>query len=184
MGLAAPLLTEVARQWGRSSGSGREALRRVLLAAGDADEPVKAAYRYNPRREAHDLGGVLVAAVIEAMSRVFDRKTKRLRRLGATPHAPQNDLLALLASEAQKIAKEFLSILIRAVDYCPPVDIRFGDFLRAMITADNVTVPEDPWGYAKRSSGPSAATACAWTTSPTCPRSPCCGSHPSGRCRQ
>ena len=147
MGLAAPLLTEVARQWGRSSGSGREALRRVLLAAGDADEPVKAAYRYNPRREAHDLGGVLVAAVIEAMSRVFDRKTKRLRRLGATPHAPQNDLLSLLASEAQKIAKEFLSILIRAVDYCPPVDIRFGDFLRAMITADNVTVPEDPWGY-------------------------------------
>ena len=147
MGLAAPLLTEVARQWGRSSGSGREALRRVLLDAGDADEPVKTAYRYNPRREAHDLGGVLVAAVIEAMSRVFDRKKKRLRRLGAAPHAPQNDLLSLLASEAQKIAKEFLNILIRAVDYCPPVDIRFGDFLRAVITADNLTVPEDPSGY-------------------------------------
>jgi hypothetical protein len=30
---------------------------------------------------------------------------------------------------------------------CPPVDLRFGDFLRAMITADHDLVPDDPFGY-------------------------------------
>jgi hypothetical protein len=36
---------------------------------------------------------------------------------------------------------------IRALDYCPPVDISFGDYLRAMITADTDLVPNDEWGY-------------------------------------
>lgn len=36
---------------------------------------------------------------------------------------------------------------IRAIDYCPPVDISFGDYLRAVITADRDLVPDDPWGY-------------------------------------
>jgi hypothetical protein len=33
------------------------------------------------------------------------------------------------------------------VDYCPPVDIAFGEYLRAVITADKDLVPDDPWGY-------------------------------------
>jgi hypothetical protein len=36
---------------------------------------------------------------------------------------------------------------IRALDYCPPVDITFGDYLRGLITADFDLVPEDPRGY-------------------------------------
>jgi len=36
---------------------------------------------------------------------------------------------------------------IRALDYCPPVDITFGDFLRALVTADKDLVPDDPQGY-------------------------------------
>jgi hypothetical protein len=36
---------------------------------------------------------------------------------------------------------------IRALDYCPPVDITFGDYLRAIITADSDLVPEDDHGY-------------------------------------
>jgi hypothetical protein len=38
-------------------------------------------------------------------------------------------------------------ICIRALDYCPPVDLDFGDYLRALITADHDLVPSDPWGY-------------------------------------
>jgi hypothetical protein len=147
LGLGAPLLTQMARQWGRSDGDGQTPLRQVLLRAGDPETLVKASDRYGARKEEHELGAVLVAAVIEAMSRIYERKTARLRRLADAPHAPRADALALLASEAQKLAREFLSILIRAVDYCPPVDVRFGDYLRAMITADEMTVPEDPWGY-------------------------------------
>ena len=36
---------------------------------------------------------------------------------------------------------------LRALDYCPPVDVQFGDFLRALITADHDLVPDDPYGY-------------------------------------
>ena len=36
---------------------------------------------------------------------------------------------------------------IRALDYCPPVDITFGEYLRALITADADLVPDDDRGY-------------------------------------
>ena len=35
---------------------------------------------------------------------------------------------------------------IRAFDYLPPVDVTFGDFLRAVVTADRELSPEDPTG--------------------------------------
>ena len=38
-------------------------------------------------------------------------------------------------------------ICIRALDYCPPNDITFGDYLRALITADLDIAPEDETGY-------------------------------------
>jgi hypothetical protein len=40
-----------------------------------------------------------------------------------------------------------LNICIRALDYCPPVDIMFGEYLRALITADYDLVPYDRLGY-------------------------------------
>ena len=36
---------------------------------------------------------------------------------------------------------------IRALDYMPPVDITFGDYLRALITADLDLVVDDKYGY-------------------------------------
>ena len=52
-----------------------------------------------------------------------------------------------MAEEASVLARQFLAICIRAIDYCPPVDIEFGEFLRAVITADRDLVPDDPWDY-------------------------------------
>ena len=36
---------------------------------------------------------------------------------------------------------------IRAIDYCPPVGITFGDYLRAIVTADHDLNPDDVYGY-------------------------------------
>src|SRR4030095_15814372 len=36
---------------------------------------------------------------------------------------------------------------IRAIDYCPPVNITFGDFLRAVVTADLEFAPRDQSGF-------------------------------------
>jgi len=38
-----------------------------------------------------------------------------------------------------------LDLCIRAFDYLPPVDVTFGDFLRALVTADTELNPDDPF---------------------------------------
>jgi hypothetical protein len=108
---------------------------------------VKKEDRYDSRKEMHDLGAVLVAAVFEAISRVFDRKTKTVRKIAALAPGARDHLIQLLTREARDLAGQFLNIIIRAIDYCPPMDLTFGEFLRAIVTADYVTVPEDPYGY-------------------------------------
>ena len=145
--LSSRLLTDLARQWGQATGDGRAALRTALVDAGGPDEPVPEKYHYDRQREAHDRGAVLVAAVFDAFRWIFATKTAAVRRLAE--HAPgrPRELVELLAASACRIAGQFLNILIRAVDYCPPVDITFGEFLRAIITADFDLVPEDTWGY-------------------------------------
>ena len=45
------------------------------------------------------------------------------------------------------MASQFLSICIRAINYCPPFDLRFGEYLRAIVTADFDLVQDDPFGY-------------------------------------
>jgi hypothetical protein len=108
---------------------------------------------FDDKMEIHELGSVLVVAVFEAFINVFRRKTERLLRLatGGTGRLPSGDipldLQAALAEKASKLASQFLTMCIRAIDYCPPVDISFGDYLRAVITADRDLVPDDPWGY-------------------------------------
>src|SRR5262249_32730884 len=57
------------------------------------------------------------------------------------------DLVHRFAQEASDLASQFLLMCVRALDYCPPVDLNFGDYLRALITADSDLVPSDPWGY-------------------------------------
>ena len=52
-----------------------------------------------------------------------------------------------LVAEVCRLASQFLTICIRAVDFCPPVNLLFGDYLRAIITADQDLIPDDDWAY-------------------------------------
>src|SRR6202035_4583758 len=56
------------------------------------------------------------------------------------------DLVKRLSQEARDIADKLVLICIRALDYCPPVDLSFGDYLRALITADMEHNPADEDG--------------------------------------
>jgi hypothetical protein len=108
---------------------------------------------YGNATEPHGRGAVLVAAVFDAFLDIYRRRGADLIRLatsgtGVLPEGEiPNDLVNRLAQEASKIAEHVLNICIRALDYCPPVDLRFGEYLRALITADRDLVPEDRWGY-------------------------------------
>jgi hypothetical protein len=148
----AEALTSLARQFGYTAGdSSPDMVARPLRSA--IDDPQSPRQYSKDIKEPHDLGSVLVSAVFAAFRTVFERKTRRYVRIatGGTGVLQEGeippDLLSVLAEEASKLAGQFLKICIRAIDYCPPVDLTFGEFLRAVITADRDLVPDDPWNY-------------------------------------
>ncbi len=137
----ASYLYEIAQQFGRSDG---------------VDRPLRSALsdrKYDRRLECHDMGELLLATVFDAFCTVYRRKTQRYIRLatggaGVLPAgALHPGLVDVLVDKAARLAEQFLSIAIRAVDYCPPVDLHLGEYLQAMLTADREMVLDDTWGY-------------------------------------
>jgi hypothetical protein len=115
-----------------------------------SDTPV----RFDHDLDTYKMGTVLLSAILEALFTVYKRKAEPLFRLatggsGLIPAgaALSTDLTEQLAHLASRLASHFLSVCIRAIDYCPPIGIDFGEYLRALITADFELVPDDPWGY-------------------------------------
>ena len=140
----AAVLTGIAEQLGETT-IGKTAVREAFDLTADG-LPKR---RYDEDLEPHSRGSVLVSAVFEAFTTVFKRKVQPYIGLATNgsgilpPGEVPSGLLELLAKSASRLARQFLSICIRAIDYCPPVDLRFGDYLRAMITADRELVPDD-----------------------------------------
>ena len=146
------LLTGLAEQYGRATGR-NGALRYALetiAAEGQDGAPAKVA-TLTDTTEPHERGGILVAAVFDAFVTIYERRTADLFRLArgelAEGGALSPDLVARLASEAAKAADHVLRMCVRALDYLPPMDTRFGEYLRAIITADNDLVADDPLRY-------------------------------------
>ena len=141
----APLLTDLAQQFGQTTAAGA-ALRTVRDLKADVAYP-------GEDDEPHALGSILVTAVFEAFMTVYKRKTARYISLATNgtgilpPGNLPHDLQQLLTDTAVRLARQFMTMCIRAIDYCPPIDLTFGEFLRAVITADLDLVPADPWGY-------------------------------------
>jgi hypothetical protein len=148
------LLGELARQFGAAS-RGYGALRDAIGHWEDGRWVPNKPSRddYANATEAHDRGAVLVAAVFDAFLQIYRARTADLVRLatGGTGVLPEGsipaDLVDRLAREAAKVAEQVLMMCIRALDYCPPVDMTFGDYLRALITADRDIVPDDRRAY-------------------------------------
>ena len=89
-------------------------------------------------QEEHRRGEILVAAMLRAFLRVF---RTRLESLGRDS---RGKLPAMrIAEEGSDIAGRLLTLTIRALDYLPPTDLEFGDFLSALITSDLEIRPDD-----------------------------------------
>ncbi len=139
------LLASLAQQFGEATGRSR-ALRSAI-----GVDP--ATTNYANTTEPHSRGSILVAAVFDAFLSIYQRRIDDLLRIATAgtgilrPGAIHPDLVSRLAGEAAKSAGHVLHICIRALDYCPPVDITFADYLRALITADADLVANDTYGY-------------------------------------
>ncbi len=150
------LLGQLAQQFGKAIGQ-YGALRDAI---GEFDEKEQ---KWKPRQpdptdyqtelEPHARGAILVAAVFEAFLSIYKCRIADLLRIASngtgilTPGELHPDLVNRLADEASKAAQHVLNMCIRALDYCPPVDVTFGDYLRAIITADRDLFAEDELGY-------------------------------------
>ena len=101
-------------------------------------EPSESYYSDPEYFQSHKRGEILVAAVMNAMLRIL---YKRIESLGT--RKPGKVDRYRVTEDIAKIADILLTICIRAIDYCPPVDIQFGDFLSALLTADKELYPDD-----------------------------------------
>ncbi|MBW8876966.1 MAG: hypothetical protein JF614_18530 [Acidobacteria bacterium] len=150
------LLGQLAQQFGEAIGQ-YGALRDAL---GEVDKVTKQWRPKEPKpadlaatREPHARGAILVAAVFDAFLSIYKSRIADLLRIATsgTGVLPQGDLhpdlVDRLAREASATAAHVLNMCIRALDYCPPVDVGFGDYLRALVTADRDLVPDDDRGY-------------------------------------
>lgn len=152
--LSQNLLGKLAQQFGTAIGhygSLREALGEEKDGKWEAKKPRPEDYR--EEMEPHARGGILVAAIFEAFVNIYRNRAADLLRIASqgTGILPQGelhpDLVNRLAHEAAKAAGHVLSMCVRALDYCPPVDLTFGDYLRAIITADADLVSDDSQNY-------------------------------------
>ena len=149
------LLGQLAQQFGQATGRYgglREAIGRTD-ATGKWVPLVPDASAYETTEEPHARGALLVAAVFDAYLAIYRARVSDLIRLatggsGVIPAgALPPDLVSRLTAEAAKTARHILNICIRALDYCPPVDLTFADYLRGLVTADVDLVNDDDWHY-------------------------------------
>ena len=89
----------------------------------------------------HRRGEILVAAALTALVRTWSR---RLLELGAD-EVGRDETAAVrrIAEEGAAAAAYLLTLAIRALDYAPPLDLLFGDYLSAMLTADAEVTPQE-----------------------------------------
>lgn len=88
--------------------------------------------------EPHRRGEIFVAAVMNAFLTVW---AKRLASLGQV--SPGHLDRGRVVEEGATIADYLLTMVIRALDYAPPVDLQFCDFLSAVLSSDREINPND-----------------------------------------
>ena len=143
-----PLLS-LAQQFGYATGQG-QALRSAFDNSKDPGRVGKPDPRlYELAMEPHERGSILVAAVFDAFHNTYRHRISDLIRIatagsGQLPDGDIHpDLVSRIASEASQTSQAILTMCVRAFEYLPPVDITFGDYLRALITADYELAPAD-----------------------------------------
>ena len=110
-----------------------DALRR------SAEMPPSRKYMADPEYiEPHRRGEILVAAMMNAFLTVW---VNRLKALGEV----RNGYLdrGRVVEEGASIADYLLTMSIRALDYTPPVNLEFCDYLSAVLTSDREINPND-----------------------------------------
>jgi hypothetical protein len=124
----------VAEQFGKVLGRGSALRRSVQLPRDDrwATDPAFS--------EPHRRGEVLVAAVMRTLCVMWANRLEALKHRGRLDRDRA-------VEEGQMAAEHLLGMLIRAIDYTPPIELEFADFLEATLVADETVAPDDKHDY-------------------------------------
>lgn len=127
-------LFALAEQMGGAISQARgQALRNSVRIVRDPALAASAQYQ-----EPHRRGELLVAAMLNALIEIWSERVMGLY------HNNADELdLSRVVEEGQRAADILLTMSIRALDYCPPVHLGFGDYLSALVTADREIRPDD-----------------------------------------
>ena len=90
--------------------------------------------------EPHSRGEILVWIILESLAGIWRLRLKDIAFGGSVS-------LARAAEEGATAAQHLLGMCVRAIDYLPPVEFEFPDFLAALMVSDAEIVPDDKHGY-------------------------------------
>ncbi len=139
--LRAGALTGVAEQLGRLLTQGRGALRQSSFNPPPDDWADDPAFLHPHRR-----GEVLVAIVLDVLIDLWITRLKPL--LAPDQGRPPRTLdRERAAEEGSRAAQHLLTMMIRGLDYLPPVEFEFADLLDAVVLADSEVAPDDDLHY-------------------------------------
>jgi hypothetical protein len=136
-------LARLAEQLGsrRPGSSSGDAVRYPALRR-SVDLPATAAWKSDPQfAEPHRRAEVLVAAFMQTLVTMWAGRLEPLR----TDRGGLDT--GRVAEEGVKSARHLLAMLLRALDYLPPVDLEFSDVVDAVLTADRRLAPDDDHDY-------------------------------------
>lgn len=89
-------------------------------------------------QEPHARGEVFAAAMLRSFVSLWCR---RIEALGTFMDQYYN--LDAVMEEGSRAAANLLTMAIRALDYCPPIDLSYSAYLSALLTADTEMTPDD-----------------------------------------
>lgn len=133
------ILLGMARQVGDELEPGQKKALRRSVQIGPADG---AEMRYAD--DEHDRGEVFAAAMMNAFVKLWVDRIGELGRFNGDFYN-----LKSVVEEGARLAGQLLTMSIRALDYCPPTDIDFEQYLAGLLTADREVVPNDDRFYRK-----------------------------------
>jgi hypothetical protein len=123
-------LMSVAEELGQRGERGSALRRSVTLA-------IPAGWRQErPFEEAHRRAEIVVAAVSRTLLRVWVERLEALMR-------EQGADRARVAEEGAQAAEQLLRMVIRGLDYMPPVELEFEDVIDAIVHADQIVRPDN-----------------------------------------
>jgi hypothetical protein len=99
--------------------------------------------------EEHDWSEILTGIYYQLLQFLYRRNLLKKRQqeakektLPRTKGERQQRSIAALINAADQTA----NIMLRAIDYCPPVDLRYAEYARAVLRADEIAYPIDQYG--------------------------------------